>query len=173
VKKILFEGKFKRLVIENGWEYVERINCKGIVVVIALTEDENIILVEQHRIPVGSRCIEFPAGLTNDQKEFANESLAEAARRELLEETGYEAGQLTQCMQGPVSSAASGDIITIFRATQLVKQHEGGGDHTEDITVHVVPLNKVNQWLMDKQKQGCMIDPKVYGGLYWLQNGLV
>ncbi len=60
---------------------------------IVLTVDAKLLLVEQYRIPVHARTIELPAGLIGDDAGGTGEKQEEAARRELIEETGYAAGQ--------------------------------------------------------------------------------
>ncbi|MDP3981772.1 MAG: NUDIX hydrolase [Chlamydiota bacterium] len=167
--KVLHEGKYKRLVNKSGWEYTERIHCDGVVVILALKEDDHILLVEQFRIPVNANVIEFPAGLSGDNQQSAGETLENAAKRELLEETGYHADHMNLILQGPVSSASSSDIMSVFRASGLKKVSNGGGDETEDIQVHEIALNKVEHWLDQKAGSGCLIDPKVYAGLYFLK----
>ena len=58
-------------------------------------EDQKLLLVEQYRIPVHAQTIELPAGIIGDEPGgSADEAHAEAARRELIEETGYEAGNI-------------------------------------------------------------------------------
>lgn len=77
-------GKFLELVEENGWEYVVRKNSKGVVIVCVYNRDNNkYLVVEQYRIPVKKRLIEFPAGIIEN-----NETTMEAAIRELKEEIG-------------------------------------------------------------------------------------
>ena len=44
----------------------------------------------------------------------------------------------------------------------------GGGDDSEEIEVHVVPLDQVDAWLDDRRAQGLPLDPKIYTALYWL-----
>ena len=51
-RRILAEGKFLRLVAGNGWEWVERVNTSGAVVIVAVTEDRQLVLVEQFRVPL-------------------------------------------------------------------------------------------------------------------------
>lgn len=166
----LYQGKFKRLVRKGTWEFVERVNCSGVVVILAMTDDRKVLLIEQYRVPVDANVIEFPAGLVNDSGSIKNESLEDAARRELLEETGYEAKSFTFRLRGPASQASSSDILMIFQASGLKKIQEPIGDGTESITAHEVPLDTVDQWLQKKEQQGCLVDPKVYAGLYLLKS---
>ena len=166
---VLKEGQFMRLIRQGGWEYVERTNCTGIVVIIAMTDDKKVILIKQHRPPVECYCIEFPAGLVNDRGHRTKESMATAAKRELFEETGYRAKKMTKILVGPVSPGSSADRMTLFMAEGLTKSGDGGGDHTEDIEVCVVPLAKVELWLRSMEKKNCLVDPKVYTGLYFLR----
>ena len=61
--QIIKEGKYLRLIRQGGWEFSQRANCTGIVVIIAMTDDKKVILTKQFRPPVNRYCIEFPAGL--------------------------------------------------------------------------------------------------------------
>lgn len=171
-QEILYEGKYKRFIRKRGWEFTERVNCSGIVVILAMTEEKKILVIEQYRVPVGKNVIEFPAGLVDDGHAKSNESFEEAARRELLEETGYEAEKLTYLMSGPSSQASLSDILTIFVASGLKKVSAPAGDGTEEITVHEVGLEEADQWLSRKAKEGCLIDPKIYAGLYWFSKSI-
>jgi ADP-ribose pyrophosphatase len=167
-----FSGKYLRVIKEWGWEYVERSNCSGIVVIIAIKKDRKLLLVEQYRIPVKKPVIEFPAGLVGDLRENPDELLITAAKRELLEETGYEATHMDFLIEGPPSAGLSSEILTFFYATGLRKVTTGGGDHTESIKVYEIPLKEVDEFLFKKRKQGILIDPKIYSGLYFLnKNG--
>ncbi|HNX67895.1 MAG TPA: NUDIX hydrolase [Candidatus Omnitrophota bacterium] len=168
---ILHQGKYLDLISEDGWEYVKRTNCSGIVVVVPVTRDGKAILVEQFRRPVRAQVIEWPAGLVNDKTPHDPETMETAARRELLEETGYEAGTLELLVEGPVSSGLSAEIITFYRALEVVKKGAGGGDETESIIVHEVPLPEVASWLVKMEKKGYLVDPKVYAGLYFIKAG--
>ena len=69
-------------------------------------------------------------------------------------------------------------MVTYFRATGLTRVGSGGGDETEDIIVHVVPLGEVPAFLTAKLAAGMLIDPKVFVGLYlvdgaWPASGTV
>ena len=165
---VLKEGRFLRLIQHGGWEYSERSNCTGIVVIIAMTDDKKVILTKQYRPPIKKYCIEFPAGLVNDRGHKKKESMKVAAQRELFEEVGYKAKTMTQVLVGPVSPGSSADCMTLFMARGLSKVSDGGGDHTEDIEVCEVPLKKIEGWLRTMERRGCLVDPKVYSGLYFL-----
>jgi len=165
-----FEGRFLRVKIKDGWEYVERPKSSGIVAIVAVTEKAEIILVEQFRIPVNQRVIEIPAGLAGDIEGEEDEELAEAAKRELVEETGYEAQKMEYLTKGPSSAGLSTEVITFFRAVGLKKVSDGGGDGGENIQVHAVPLSELESWIETKKQEGCLIDYKVYTALYFHLN---
>ena len=57
----------------------------------------------------------------------------------------------------------------MVRARGLIKVGDGGGVDGEDITVHEVPLPQVDAWIEAKESEGCLIDAKLYGGLYLLR----
>jgi len=166
---ILHKGKYLSLVCKDNWEYVERTRCSGIVVIVPMTKEGKVIFVEQFRRPVEAQVIEWPAGLVNDKTLHDLETMETAARRELLEETGYEAGHLTLFAGGPVSSGLSSEIITFYQALNVVKKGPGGGDATESIKVHEIPLKEADSWLCEMGKKGFLVDPKVYVGLYFLK----
>lgn len=167
-KAVLFTGKFLSIIKEGRWEYAERVNATGAAIIAAVTDDGKLLLVEQYRIPVHTRTIEMPAGIIGDEAEHSKESDAEAARRELLEETGYDARRMEILTSGPASSGLTSEVVTLFRATGLRKVSAGGGVAHEDIVVHEVPLNEVHAWLEAKVREGLMVEPKVYAGLYFL-----
>lgn len=165
--EILAEGRFLRLLVRDGWEFAARRNVSGIVV-IAAEHEGNLLLVEQYRPPFQKPVIELPAGLAGDQENSRHESLETAARRELLEETGYEARLWEQRFAGPISAGMTTEFVTFFQARQLTRRTSGGGDEAEQITLHEIPLPEVPAWLANASKTGRLVDPKVYLGLYLL-----
>ncbi len=166
---VLKEGQYLRLLSTEGWEFVSRKNCTGVVIILALTEDRKVILVEQYRKPLGRRVIEFPAGLINDRNMKRLESVLTAAKRELFEEAGYRARRMSTVVEGPSSGGSSADMLTMVRAEGLRKVGQGGGVDGEDIVVFEVPLAQVDQWLDEKRSTGVLVDPKIYAGLYFLR----
>lgn len=172
--EILAEGSYLGLYASGHWEFAARTNCTGAVGILPITADGQLILVEQFRIPLQKRVIEIPAGLVGDEAEFVHESLAETARRELLEETGYLAGEMTPLHTGPTSPGMTTEMVHFFAATDLSQQHEGGGTADEDILVHCVPLATLAEWIAGKQAEGLLVDFKIHACLYLArQQGII
>jgi ADP-ribose pyrophosphatase len=165
---ILRTGKFLALIKEGHWEYVDRVNATGAAIILAVTAEEKILLVEQYRTPVHARTIELPAGIIGDEPGRSNESRAEAARRELLEETGYAADDFVPLMTGPGCSGLTSERVTLFRASGLRRVGKGGGVANEKITIHEIPMVEVVRWLETKARTGVLIDPKIYAGLFFV-----
>jgi ADP-ribose pyrophosphatase len=136
---------------------------------VAVTAAEEIVLVEQFRKPVNSLVIELPAGLVGDHAN-PDESVLDAAARELEEETGYAASRMELLMACPSSAGMSDEVISFVLATGLTRVGPGGGDDSEDILVHKVPVTDVDGWLIRQQAAGKPMDPKIYAALYWLQS---
>jgi len=166
-KKIISEGNFVRFVRTvytdssgklREWESFERINCNGIVAIVPVTDDNNVLLIRQFRPPVNGYVVEFPAGL-NDK----GETLEAAARRELIEETGYSAKEMVFLTEGPMSSGASGEILTAFFARRLEFKGIGERDETEDIEVLKVPMDKLDDTLSALRSEGDYVDLKIFG----------
>lgn len=164
--KLLYTGEYLRLLRSGHWEYAERTNARGVAVIVAVTAADELLLVEQYRYPVAQRVIELPAGLVGDLA--ADEPLIEAAGRELLEETGYAAGEIEIVCEGPVTAGLSNEVTTFCIARELERTAPGGGDASEDITVHKVPLAEIDAWLTACPPD-VAVDPKIHIGLRLLQ----
>lgn len=171
-KQTLWSGKFLRAslieytvrcnssncVEKRNWEAVERINCDGVVGIVPVTAAGEVVLIRQFRPPVNGCVVELPAGLVDP-----GESFEHAVRRELVEETGYEATDVQFLTDGPMSSGASAEILTVYVATGLKHVGIGNRDETEDIEVIVTPLARVDDKLEQLRNAGDLVDLKVYG----------
>ena len=163
--RILYDGRYLRLVERRGWELVARRH--RVAVLVAWTPADELLLVEQYRVPVARRTIELPAGLVGDQAGLESEPLLDAARRELEEETGWRAGSVAEIMPCPTSAGMTDEMAVFVRAAELVRTGDGGGDESEDIRVHAVGRQDIDTWLAQRHDEGFAIDPKIYTALYW------
>lgn len=178
-KKTMWQGKFLRSVLieytvrcnssscreQRTWEAFERVNCDGVIGIVPFTDNNEIILIRQFRPPVNGFVIELPAGLVDSGEPFEK-----AVRRELVEETGYEAGSVQFLTEGPMSSGASGEILSVYVATELKHVGIGQRDETEDIEVILVPVAEIAEKLEELKKKGDHIDLKVYGMIEMAKN---
>jgi len=154
--KTLHETPFLKLVENDGWGYVQRTRSTGVVAIVA--GDEELILIEQFRAPLGKNVIEIPAGLAGDQ--FA-ETGFEAARRELLEETGYQAHMMTHMVDLASSPGLTDEVVSFYRATGLEKVGIGGGVEDENIKVWSINRASVGNFLFARRAGGCIISAQV------------
>ncbi|HEY2828888.1 MAG TPA: NUDIX hydrolase [Thermoanaerobaculia bacterium] len=161
----IFEGKRILVLERDGWEYVERKKATEAVAVIAMTEDDEVILTEQYRRPVDARVIDWPAGLVGDDGE--NDPAA-TAKKELEEESGFRCERVELLARGPSSPGITSEIVTFYRAYGVTHAGKGGGVEGEKITVHVVPRAKVEKWLREREREGLLVDLKLWGGLHFV-----
>ena len=171
-RKIVWEGNFIRaLLLEyrdekgeiRGWEAVERVNCSGIVVIIPVTKEGDLLLIRQFRPVLNNYVIEFPAGL-NDK----GETLLDAARRELIEETGYTSEIFELMAEGPVSSGLSTEVLTVFLASEALPaspalREKYPIEETESIELVRTPLMTAYDTIKEYRGKGDAVDLKIYG----------
>ena len=166
-KKIVWKGNFMSAVEityrdakgkVRTWEALERVGIDGIVVMVAVTPADNVILEKQFRPPLGRDVIELPAGLVDP-----GESMEEAAKRELIEETGWSAKNLSFLAEGPISTGASTEILRAYICTGLEHIGKAGGDDNEIIEVIETPIRNAQEFLRNAQSQGTLVDLKVFG----------
>lgn len=166
--EVLASGRFLRLVRKGHWEYAERVNSRAAIFVVAVTPQRELVLVQQHRIPLGRATIELPAGLMGDEAHFANETPERCALRELEEETGFRAQRAALLLEGPVAPGLTSERLYLMRCEGLERVHAGGGVGGENITVHTPKLDSINEWLDEKRRAGIEIEPRIYTALYFL-----
>lgn len=157
-EEIMWQGRFITAKRTGKWEYVSR--ARGIkAAVILAVEDDHVLLVEQYRVPLGTSCIELPAGLIGDHDD--GEDALTSAARELEEETGYRAAKLDIVGEFFSSPGMVSESFTLVRATGLTKVGEGGGVDGENIVVHRVALAQLPAFVADKRAEGCVVDVKL------------
>ncbi|MET3289603.1 UNVERIFIED_CONTAM: ADP-ribose pyrophosphatase [Brevibacillus sp. OAP136] len=130
----IIKVKVDEVVLPNGKTAKrEIVNHQGAVAVMALTDDNKLLAVRQFRKPLERSIIEIPAG-----KLERGEEPIECARRELLEETGYTAKELTLLSSFYTSPGFADEILHLFVATGLTA---GEAQPDEDEFVEVLHLS--------------------------------
>ena len=166
--RLVFEGAFLRLYVDNVRSADGHVGTReylrhpGAVMVVPLLADGHVVLERQFRYPLKRNAIEFPAG-----KIDAGESAFMCAQRELLEETGYRAGQWSYLGGLHNAIAYSDEKIEMFLAEGLT--HEGATlDAGETLEVFTAPWEELLQWVRD----GTVTDVKTMLGVMWLEKVL-
>src|SRR5688500_9103751 len=88
---VVYNGKFIQMKSRDGWAHARGTKPTGVVAVVAGADAGELVMGELSRPQVNQVVIEIPAGLAGDTKGSKSEALLTAAKRELLEDTGYTA----------------------------------------------------------------------------------
>ena len=133
------DEQFGRLVLEHP----------GAVVILAVDEDERVLVLHQYRHPAAMRFVELPAGLLDEP----DEDPVSAARRELQEEALLLAERWTHLFTTYSSPGLSSEKIAYYLAEGLGAAPDRGGfepAHEEaDMTTHWVPVDELVQGVRD------------------------
>lgn len=160
-EEVAWQGKWITAKRRGKWEYVSRARGIRAAVIVAIDADGHVLLVDQYRVPLGKRCLELPAGLIGDEAGHEGDSPFDAARRELIEETGYDCAAIEDLGEYHSSPGLVSESFTLVRATGLTKVGEGGGLEDEDIIVHRVPRAEIAAFVAAKRAEGLAIDVKL------------
>ncbi|WP_246616473.1 NUDIX hydrolase [Thaumasiovibrio subtropicus] len=128
----------------------------GAVVIIALTEQGNVLLLKQFRAAFNDWILELPAGTVDE-----NESFYQCAKRELPEETGYSAAQWHTLGSLYAAPGFCDEMLEIYVAQQLTHT-EATSDEDEFIEVIEVDIPTLKRWSVD----GTLNDSKSLAALY-------
>lgn len=158
-EQIAWAGKWITAKRRGKWEYVSRARGIRAVVIVAIDDQDRVLLIDQPRVPLGRHCLELPAGLIGD--DIDGDTVEAAAIRELDEETGYAADRIEEIGAFHSSPGMVTESFTLVRAYGLRKIGEGGGVSGEDITVHHVPMAEVPAFVAAKRAEGMAIDVKI------------
>ena len=158
-----WRGKWLEIRRDGRWEYAARVGDIAAAVIVAIDDSDqagrHVLLGEQHRVPIGRRCLELPAGLVGD--DAPGETLEDAAARELEEETGWRPARIERLGEFASSPGMTSETFTLVRASGLTRVGEGGGDAQEDIVVHRVPVDAVARFVDERRAAGVAVDAKI------------
>jgi ADP-ribose pyrophosphatase len=139
---------------EGSREYIKH---PGAVAILALTEDRQLLLERQYRYPSRREFIEIPAG-----KLEPGEPHLATAKRELLEETGYEAGEWTSLCTVDTAIGYTDERIELFLAGKLIKKTRKL-DPGEFLEIFLLPFDDAVAMVRD----GRISDVKTVAAILW------
>lgn len=135
----------------------EIVEHRPAVAMLPVRQDGTVLLIRQYRDAIRKEILEIPAGILN-----TGESPLEAARRELQEEIGYDAGILEEWGSFFTSPGFSDEKVTLFFATGLV---ESRLEPDDDEFIHVVPVKRED--IPNLLASGRVEDAKTVAALAW------
>ena len=180
-EETLWEGKFIKAVLISyedhtgtirQWEAISRINCNGVVVIIPVTEKNEVLIIRQFRPALDNYVIEFPAGLVDP-----GEDIIAAGLRELIEETGHTSDNVFLFTEGVISTGINTEKWNVLLAVNTIKAPENvcrkhKPDDNEDIETLTVPLDNVYDTLQKFSLNGDEVDLRIFGLLEMVQHKL-
>lgn len=163
----IFSGKVLSLRVDdvelpNGKQSKrELIKHPGAVAVIAVTDENRIVMVEQYRKALEQSLIEIPAG-----KLEPGEEPAVTAARELEEETGYISGKMEHLISFYTSPGFADEIVHVYTAEELKKKENAAAcDEDEFVEVMEITLEEALQYIKEKR----IYDVKTAYAIQYLQ----
>jgi 8-oxo-dGTP pyrophosphatase MutT (NUDIX family) len=131
--------RFDQVELPNGKTFeAVALEFRSWAAVLALTKNQEVVLIRQYRHGVREAVWEFPGGVVDD-----GESPLEGARRELLEETGYTASKLIEIGKFYPNPALQTNLMYGYVAYDAEKTSIQKLDEAEDIEVHLVSLDEL------------------------------
>jgi len=159
--KRIYEGRIVCLRVDDvampGGRTAKRevVEHSGAVAMVALLPGPQVILVRQFRYPAAQELLEIPAGTLEE-----NEEPVECARRELMEETGYAAGEMAHLVSFYTTPGFATEKLHVFLATDL-SPASAEADEDEEIETSTVGWAEAIAMCLD----GRICDAKTIAGI--------
>lgn len=158
----------------TSYEVIERNQKKvfGIVSVLPITVDNEIILIRQYRAPLNRIQLELPAGCAEIGK---HTTLEDAVHAELREETGYISDDLTHIAEFSSSSGMTSETVHGYVARNCKKVTDILAlDQDEYIERIVLPMREFDQVIFSEMARGNIVEPKMLAMMYaWKGMGII
>ncbi|MFL2118754.1 NUDIX hydrolase [Marinilactibacillus psychrotolerans] len=165
--ELIYDGKVTKYIVEdvllpNGKQSKrEIVRHDGAAAIIAFTDDQKLLLVKQYRKAIEKISIEIPAGL----KDAEYENGLKTAKRELEEETGFQAQVWSFITSFYSTPGFTDEFLEIYEARQLIKV-DNPLPKDEDETIEVLALTFEEAW--HAYEEGHLRDSKsVFALFYW------
>ncbi len=144
--RILYRGKWfvAEEILREGRAF-ERIRIPNAVCILPLVDENNLIMEYHYRPVVDKRLYELPAGQIEN-----SERPVHAAKRELLEETGYKAGKLYHLFDSYMSPGILSELVHFYLAKDLVKVSQKT-DKAELESVSIVSIRRAERLLKENK----------------------
>ena len=152
------EKSLRRRSDENAQHEFFTIRIDDFVNVLAITRDGMFVFVRQFRHGCECPMVELPGGLHDN----AAESPAEAARRELIEETGYDSPELVPLGVIHSNPAMLNNQAHCFLARDAARVCAPRLEATEDIELLLVPCDEIDEWV----REGTLSSAQVLAALH-------
>ena len=177
---ILYDTKFLQLKstkAKNGhdWVYAHRPNAHDVVVILPIINNEKVLFLIEERPPlqaenIAKYSLALPAGLVGDER--VGETIEEAIKAELLEETGLKADEITIVAQKVASSAGCVSetfTIVIAKINEYKITSEPVSDGGVIVDRVLVDKDKIQDWLKKQQERGVILTAQTLAALYYLK----
>lgn len=176
---ILYDTKYLQLKSTKSksgkdWIYAHRPNASDVVVILPIINNEKILFLKEERPPlvaenIAKYSIALPAGLVGDER--IGETVEDAIKAELLEETGLRADEVkimtrkTASSPGCVSETVTIAIAFIKEYNIISKPVSDGGVIVDRI---LVKKNNVHTWLKEQEASGVALTASTLAALFYL-----
>lgn len=176
---ILYDTKYLQLKSTKSktgsdWVYAHRPNASDVVVILPIINNEKILFLKEERPPlqaenIAKYSIALPAGLVGDEKE--GETIEEAIKKELLEETGLRADRIdiktrkTASSPGCVSETVTIAVAYINNYNLVSEPVNDGGVIVDRI---LVDKSNIYSWLREQENQGAALTGQTLAALFYL-----